>query len=78
MHFSVIPYGDTHEDTLLNRNHRCHEEFPNITAKRELEEVRVKGKKLVLILHAARNNILNVILQSFESISFLKGLLVSS
>lgn len=45
------PYN---EDTLLNRNHRGHEGFPDITAKKELEEVRVKGKKFVSILHAAR------------------------
>lgn len=74
----MIPCNGTHKDTLLNRNHRCHEEFPDITAKRELEEVRVKGKKSVSILHAARKNFLNVILQSFESISFLKGFLGSS
>lgn len=73
----MISYNDTHEDRLLNRNHRRHEEFPNITT-RELVEVRVKGKKFVPILPAARKNILNVILQSFESISFLRGFLASS
>lgn len=71
----MIPYNDTYEDTLLNRNHRSHEEFPDVTAKKQLEEVRVKGKKFVSILRAARRNFLNVILQSFESISFLKGFL---
>lgn len=30
--------------------------FSDITAKRELEEVRFKGKKFVSILHAARKN----------------------
>lgn len=74
----MISYNDTHEDRLLNRNHRCHEEFPNITAQWELVEVRVKGKKSAPILPAARKNILNVILQSFESISFLRGFLASS
>lgn len=49
----MIPYN---EDTLLNRNHRGHEELPDITAKKELEEVRIKGKKFVSILHAAGKN----------------------
>lgn len=41
----MTPCNDTHEDRLLNMNHRCSEEFPDIPTKREVEEVRGKGKK---------------------------------
>lgn len=41
----MTPYNDTHEDRMLNMNHRCHKEFPDIVTKREMEEVRVKGEE---------------------------------
>lgn len=41
----MTPCDDTQEDRLLNMNRRCSEEFPDSATKREVEEVRVKGKK---------------------------------
>lgn len=41
----MIPYSDIREDRLLNMNHRCHEDFPDIATKREVEEVGLEGKK---------------------------------